>query len=106
MVGKLIRDQINDLDRIWKQQWEVSNKGETVEDETSPKVTETTDNVALGSKLPPISFGELEQAMKADTAFHRLHIRFSEFFTNFLHTYEELPGGKRVNFHSSDKVRL
>ncbi|KAJ7824744.1 hypothetical protein B0H14DRAFT_3110853 [Mycena olivaceomarginata] len=104
MVGKLIRDQINDLDRIWKQQWEVSNKGEAVEDETSPKVTETTDNVALGSKLPPISFGELEQAMKADTAFHRLHIRFSEFFTNFLHTYEELPGGKRVNFHSSDKV--
>jgi hypothetical protein len=108
MVGKLIRDQINDLDRIWKHQWEISNEGEAAEDQTVtlPNVAETADNVGLGSKLPPISFDELEQAMKADTAFHRLRIRFTEFFTNFLHTYEKLPDGKRVNFHSSDKVRL
>jgi hypothetical protein len=36
-----------------------------------------------------------------------LRIRFSNFFTNFLHTYEgQLPGRKCVNFHSSDEVRF
>jgi hypothetical protein len=107
MVGKLICDQINDLDEIRQREWEVPNE-EEAEDETPPDIAEErTDNVALGSKLPPISFDRLEQAMKADTTFHRLRIRFSNFFTNFLHTYEgQLPGRKCVNFHSSDEVRF
>ncbi|KAJ7841566.1 hypothetical protein B0H14DRAFT_3693937 [Mycena olivaceomarginata] len=105
MVGKLIRDQINDLDGIRRREWEVPNE-EEAKDETPPDIAEEmADNVALGLKLPPISFDRLEQSMKTDTAFHCLRIRFSNFFTNFLHTYEgELPGGKRVNFHSSDEV--
>ncbi|KAJ7815570.1 hypothetical protein B0H14DRAFT_3745648 [Mycena olivaceomarginata] len=105
MVGKLIRDQINDLDKIRQREWEVPNE-EEAKDDPPPDITEEkADNVALGSKLAPISFARLEQEMKADTAFHRLRIRFSDFFTNFLHTYEgQLPGGKRVNFHSTDEV--
>ncbi|KAJ7301222.1 hypothetical protein DFH08DRAFT_996074 [Mycena albidolilacea] len=105
MVGKLIRDQINDLDGIRQREWEVPNE-EEAKDDPPPDITEEkADNVALGSKLAPISFARLEQEMKADTAFHRLRIRFSDFFTNFLHTYEgQLPHGKRVNFHSTDEV--
>jgi hypothetical protein len=107
MVGKLIRDQINDLDGIQQREWEVPNE-EEAKDDPPPDITEEkADNIALGSKLAPISFARLEQEMKADTAFHRLRIRFSDFFTNFLHIYEgQLPGGKRVNFHSTDEVRF
>ncbi|KAF8195254.1 hypothetical protein K438DRAFT_1906569 [Mycena galopus ATCC 62051] len=112
MVGKRIRDQINDLDGIARREWEALtaptalNQEADEEDGNSPgDLSEKIDNVALGSKLPPISFEELEQKMKADTAFHRFRLKFSEFFASFLYVYEgQLPGGQPVNFKSTDQI--
>ncbi|KAJ7263229.1 hypothetical protein B0H12DRAFT_1069079 [Mycena haematopus] len=91
MIGKRIRGQIKDLDELQRVDAQVPNE---------------MDNMALGSKLPPVSFDQLEQQMKADlAAFHRFRLKFSEFFTSFLHTYEgQVPGGKPVNFKSLDEI--
>ncbi|KAF8157464.1 hypothetical protein K438DRAFT_1910064 [Mycena galopus ATCC 62051] len=112
LVGKHIRDQINDLDEITRREWEALtapaalNQEADEEDSNAPgDLSEKIDNVALGSKLPPISFEELEKKMKADTAFHRFRLKFSEFFTSFLYVYEgQLPGGQPVNFKSTDQI--
>ncbi|KAF7344565.1 hypothetical protein MSAN_01938500 [Mycena sanguinolenta] len=101
MVGKRIRDQIDDLDEIRQ----IEPQEEEDDNEVPQDITEKLDNVALGSKLPLISFDQLEQEMKADSAFNRFRLKFSDFFTRFLHTYEGgLPGGKPVNFKATDTI--
>ena len=106
MVGKRIRDQIDDLDEIRQIEAHVPDDEENNDGEIPQDITEKLDNVALGSKLPPISFDQLEQDMKADPAFNRFRLKFSDFFARFLHTYEGgLPDGKPVNFKATDTVR-
>ncbi|KAJ6451798.1 hypothetical protein C8R45DRAFT_1057103 [Mycena sanguinolenta] len=99
VVGKFIRDQINDLDEIRRRECEAP--AEEAEDEDPRDVGEKVDNVALGSKLRPITFDQLEREMQADTAFHRFRLKFSTFFASFLDIYE---GGERVNLKSKDEI--
>ncbi|KAJ6480393.1 hypothetical protein C8R45DRAFT_1054375 [Mycena sanguinolenta] len=105
MVGKRIRNQIDDLDEIRRNEAQVRDEDENNDGEVPQDLTEKLDNVALGSKLPPISFDQLEQDMKADSAFNRFRLKFSDFFARFLHTYEGgLPDGKPVSFKAADTI--
>ncbi|KAJ6610879.1 hypothetical protein B0H10DRAFT_2165954 [Mycena sp. CBHHK59/15] len=107
MVGKLICDQIDDIDEIQRCEWDTSDEGDEEPEGKAPQdVADSDDNVALGSRLPAISFGTLEEKMKADdTTFNRFRIKFSKFFRVFLHTYEsQLQDGNPVNFASMDEI--
>ncbi|KAJ6451940.1 hypothetical protein C8R45DRAFT_848162 [Mycena sanguinolenta] len=99
MVGKFIRDQINDLDEIRRCECEMPD--EEAEDEAPRDLADKVDNVALGSKLPAIAFDCLEREMQTDTAFTRFRLKFSTFFASFLDVYE---GGNRVNLKSKDEI--
>ncbi|KAF7335844.1 hypothetical protein MSAN_02330900 [Mycena sanguinolenta] len=99
MVGKFIRDQIDDLDEIRRNECETPD--EEAENETPRDVAEKVDNVALGSRLPAITFDRLEQEMETDTAFSRFRLKFSTFFASFLHVYE---GRNRVNLKATDEI--
>ncbi|KAF7354542.1 hypothetical protein MSAN_01366900 [Mycena sanguinolenta] len=99
MVGKFIRDQIDDLDEIRRNECETFD--EEAENEAPRDVAERVDNVALGSKSPTITFDRLEREMHADVAFHRFRLRFSQFFASFLSAYES---GNRVNLKSTDEI--
>jgi hypothetical protein len=106
MVGKFIRDQINDLDEIRQREWKATMDidGEA-EDEAPQDTGVQQDNVALGSKQRVISFQELEDEKKEDSAFHRFRIRLAQFLTDFLPTYGlQLPRGKAVKLAPNDQA--
>ncbi|KAJ7086268.1 hypothetical protein C8R44DRAFT_650957 [Mycena epipterygia] len=92
MVGKYIRDQLDDLDEL------------DMEDDTPfdaerdvPSDMEQLGNVAIGGKRKWISFLNLENEMQQDAAFHNFRIRLSDFLSNFLPTYgHNLPVHKLI----------
>ncbi|KAF7337221.1 hypothetical protein MSAN_02274500 [Mycena sanguinolenta] len=90
MVGKLIRDQLDDLDE--------SLNNDDLE-HTPPPDLETLGNAVVGAKQKPISFQDLEAAKASDAAFTKFRINFANFLNVFLPAYgHALPGGKRVAF--------
>ncbi|KAF8217280.1 hypothetical protein K438DRAFT_1954122 [Mycena galopus ATCC 62051] len=95
MVGKYIRDQLNDLDVF------LDDDPESV----PPPDLETLGNVVVGAKRPLISFLALEAAMKNDPAFVRFRLRFADFINVFLPAHgHALPGGKRVVFVPDQEI--
>ncbi|KAJ7468650.1 hypothetical protein FB451DRAFT_1340298 [Mycena latifolia] len=100
LVGKRIRDQLNDLDEIFRQEWE----GEPEEEEigTDP---EQLDNVVIGAPDPVISLQRLEELKRDDTAFRRFRIRLAEFLSNSLLLYgHALPEGKHIKLILEDQI--
>ncbi|KAF8132645.1 hypothetical protein K438DRAFT_1998510 [Mycena galopus ATCC 62051] len=96
MVGKYIRDQLNDLD--------VSMDDDDLE-HSPPADLEVLGNVVVGSKRPFISFLDLEAAMKNDAAFTKFRLRLADFLNVFLPAYGyPLPGGKRVAFAADQGI--
>ncbi|KAJ7876625.1 hypothetical protein B0H13DRAFT_2235988 [Mycena leptocephala] len=73
----------------------------------SPEDTESTvlSNIDIGSKIKPVSFVKLEQDMSHDAAFHRFHVKFGIFITQFLaaHNYN-LPNAQPVRFDGTDTI--
>jgi hypothetical protein len=96
LVGKFIRDQINDLDGLfWGNQDDI------------PSDLEEISNVLVGSKQKSTPFSVIELEMQTDLAFHNFRIRFSTFVSNFLQVYGHgLPDGKFVRFTPDDEVNL
>ncbi|KAJ6455239.1 hypothetical protein C8R45DRAFT_1056741 [Mycena sanguinolenta] len=99
MVGKFIRDQIDDLDEMQRRECEMPD--EEAEDEAPRDLADKVDNVALGSKSPAITFDCLEREMQTDTAFTWFRLKFSTFFASFLDVYE---GENHVNLKSKDEI--
>jgi hypothetical protein len=94
MVGKYIRDQLNDLD------------GLLLVDEDLPEDTEDiVGNVVVGAKRKAIAFSALEQENSRDVAFHDFRTRFSHFLSKFLQVYDHgLPDGRLMKFVPHDEV--
>ena len=96
MVGKYIRNQLDDLD-------EFLNDDDL--EHAPPPDLETLGNTSVGAKQKPTSFSALEAAMASDAAFTRFRIRFADFVNVFLPAYgHPLPGGKRVTFVAGQEV--
>lgn len=90
MVGKYIRDQLDDLEEFLE---------DDDPEQELPSDLEALGNVIVGAKRKPTSFLALEASMKNDAAFTRFRIRFAEFLNVFLPAFgHPLPGGKRVTF--------
>ncbi|KAJ7243981.1 hypothetical protein C8J57DRAFT_1452331 [Mycena rebaudengoi] len=94
MVGKYIRDQLNDLD------------GLLLVDEDLPEDTEDiVGNVVVGAKRKAIAFSALEQENSRDVAFHDFRTRFSHFLSKFLQVYDHgLPDGRLMKFVPHDEI--
>ncbi|KAJ7447224.1 hypothetical protein FB451DRAFT_1343439 [Mycena latifolia] len=100
LVGKRIRDQLDDLDEVFRHEWE----GEPEEEEAGPDV-EQLENVVVGAADRVISLQALEELKRVDTAFHRFRLRLSEFLSNSLPLYgHALPEGKRIKLLPEDKI--
>ncbi|KAJ7195421.1 hypothetical protein C8J57DRAFT_1646956 [Mycena rebaudengoi] len=94
MVGKYIRDQLNDLD------------GLLLVDEDLPEDTEDiVGNVVVGAKRKAIAFSALEQENARDIAFHDFRTRFSHFLSKFLQVYDHgLPDGRLMKLVPEDEI--
>ncbi|KAJ7742490.1 hypothetical protein DFH07DRAFT_750448 [Mycena maculata] len=100
MVGKYIRDQMDDLDKITDEDDEPQDH-ENVE----PSDLEVLVNVVVGAKKKPVSFLNLENEMNKDTAFLHFRIRLSKFLSEFLQAHgHPLPGGKLVKFIPEQEI--
>ncbi|KAJ6467793.1 hypothetical protein C8R45DRAFT_1055381 [Mycena sanguinolenta] len=96
MVGKYIRNQLDDLD-------EFLNDDDL--EHTPPPDLEILGNTVIGAKQKPISFMTLEAAKANDAAFTRFRIRFADFLNVFLPAYgHPLPRGKRVAFTAEQEI--
>ncbi|KAJ6520588.1 hypothetical protein DFH09DRAFT_1193954 [Mycena vulgaris] len=106
LVGKFIRDQLNDLDQIFRRECEGAGTEDAgAEDEDPDDLEAKLGNVAVGSVQKPTSFAALQQEMKHDPAFDRFRIKLSIFLTNFLQAYDHpLPGGKAVKLLAQDTI--
>jgi hypothetical protein len=63
-------------------------------------------HVKLGSRQAAETFKSIEDAHKEDHAFTSFRVKLNEFLNSFLPAIRlPLPGGKRVQFRASDKVR-
>ncbi|KAF8145632.1 hypothetical protein K438DRAFT_2097334 [Mycena galopus ATCC 62051] len=84
-IATFIREQINALNED--------------PDAAIPDDLETSSNVDIGSKLPPVTFSALEESMSKNPAFERFHIKFGDFISDFLPAFGyALPHGKRLSF--------
>ncbi|KAJ7500378.1 hypothetical protein B0H11DRAFT_2155479 [Mycena galericulata] len=100
MVGKYIRDQMDDLDKL-----DEENDEEQDHENDEPSDLEVMGNVAVGAKKKPVSFLSLQNEMNKDVAFLNFRIRFSNFLSDFLQAYgHPLPGGKRVTFIPEQEI--
>ncbi|KAJ6471679.1 hypothetical protein DFH09DRAFT_1253869 [Mycena vulgaris] len=102
MVGKYIRDQLDDLD-------ELAEDDDTPLDpeQDEPADLEKVGNATIGGKRKPISFSNLENEMQTDAAFHNFRIQFSKFLSVFLTAHEHRPqGAKKLNSLRSKRTIL
>ncbi|KAJ7176117.1 hypothetical protein C8R43DRAFT_1084647 [Mycena crocata] len=103
LVSKYIREQLNDLDEHWKQEWEVEE--EDVEEtyvEDTPGDLHQLGNISVGAKQPEISFQQLEAT---GNVFHRFRLNLTDFLNQFLVNYgHPLPDGKRVKLLTENKI--
>ncbi|KAJ7450425.1 hypothetical protein FB451DRAFT_1342926 [Mycena latifolia] len=100
MVGKYIRDQLDDLDELAK-----DNEAPADPEKIVPGDLVQLGNVAIGAKRKPVSFLSLETEMQKDPAFHNFRIQFSEFLSEFLPANgHKLPGGRRVKFSPDQEI--
>ncbi|KAK7001923.1 hypothetical protein R3P38DRAFT_2540149 [Favolaschia claudopus] len=90
VVALFIREQLDSLDSM------------DTEEQSDPD--EVLSNVDIGSKLKPITFQDLDDAMADDPAFNRFRIRFADYLSEFLQAYHQLPGGKWIKFDKSDTI--
>ncbi|KAJ7668084.1 hypothetical protein B0H17DRAFT_1142650 [Mycena rosella] len=99
LVGKYIRDQLDDLDQNFQREWD----GEEPEEET-PTDIQVFENVAIGAVDADLSLDNLEQAKPNDTAFTRFRLRLAEFLSDSLLLYGyKLPGGRRIKLLPENK---
>ncbi|KAF8145268.1 hypothetical protein K438DRAFT_1910860 [Mycena galopus ATCC 62051] len=95
MVGKYIRDQLQDLDVFLDDD----------PDHIPPPDLEVLGNVVVGAKKKTISFLALENTMKEDAAFTRFRLVFTDFINVFLQAHgHALPRGKRVAFIPEQEI--
>ncbi|KAJ7707650.1 hypothetical protein B0H17DRAFT_1033442 [Mycena rosella] len=100
MVGKFIRDQLDDLDEFGDDEEEPRDPEKEV-----PSDLQQLGNVVIGAKRQPVSFLNLEQDMRTDLAFQNFRVRFAEFLSGFLPANgHELPNGKRVKFSPENEI--
>ncbi|KAJ7458683.1 hypothetical protein B0H11DRAFT_1737735 [Mycena galericulata] len=100
MVGKYIRDQMDDLDKSDEEDDEQQDH-----ENDEPPDLEVLGNVAVGAKKMPVSFLSLQNEMNKDVAFLNFRIRFSNFLSDFFQAYgHPLPGGKRVTFIPEQEI--
>ncbi|KAJ7440387.1 hypothetical protein FB451DRAFT_1344114 [Mycena latifolia] len=93
MVGKYIRDQLDDLDELAKDDEAPADPEKIV-----PGDLVQLGNVATGAKRKPTE-------MQKDPAFHNFRIQFSEFLSEFLPANgHKLPGGRRVKFSPDQEI--
>ncbi|KAJ7742454.1 hypothetical protein DFH07DRAFT_750441 [Mycena maculata] len=106
LVGKFIRDQLDDLDKLAQQNREDPDTEPADPDVEPGDAEQLADNVVMGAKRPSITFKELEEQMIVnDAAFQRFRIRLSEFLSTNLPIYGyALPGGRRVNLLAEQKI--
>ncbi|KAJ6572855.1 hypothetical protein DFH09DRAFT_916508 [Mycena vulgaris] len=100
MVGKYIRDQLDDLD-------ELAEDDDTPLDpeQDEPADLEKVGNATIGGKRKAISFSNLENEMQTDAAFHNFRIQFSKFLSVFLTAHEHRPqGAKQVKFTPQQEI--
>ncbi|KAJ7436661.1 hypothetical protein B0H11DRAFT_2364235, partial [Mycena galericulata] len=100
MVGKYIRDQLNDLDEFYE------DDDENLDPEHNlPSALEEPGNVIIDAKRPALSFLTLEREMEKDAAFYNFRIQFSDFLSDFLPVFgHPLPGRKRVKFSPQHEI--
>ncbi|KAJ7671894.1 hypothetical protein B0H17DRAFT_1162079 [Mycena rosella] len=99
LVGKYIRDQLDDLDQNFQREWD----GEEPEKET-PTDIQVFENVAIGAADADLSLNNLEQAKANDAAFIRFRLRLAEFLSDSLPLYGyKLPGGRRIKLLPENK---
>lgn len=97
VVSGLIQAQLEHLDEYLTP--EASN-------EVPTDLENPTDNphFSIGSKLHPVTFGELEHS---DARFVRLHIRLSKFISELLlASHIPLPEGQYVKYTANDMVHI
>ncbi|KAJ7715035.1 hypothetical protein DFH07DRAFT_785677 [Mycena maculata] len=100
MVGKYIRDQMDDLDKLAEEDDEPQDH-----ENDEPSDLEVLGNVVVGAKKKPISFLSLQNEMNKDAAFQNFRIRFSDFLSGFLQAHGlPLPGGKRATFIPEQEI--
>ncbi|KAJ7467981.1 hypothetical protein FB451DRAFT_1340366 [Mycena latifolia] len=103
LVGKYIREQLDDLDEIFSREWE--DPGPCQEEEEAGQDTERLENVVIGAVDPVITLQRLEELKVDDVAFHRLRLKLSEFLSDSLPLYgHALPEGKRIKLLPEDKI--
>ncbi|KAF8173786.1 hypothetical protein K438DRAFT_1908928 [Mycena galopus ATCC 62051] len=61
-------------------------------DAAIPDDLETSSNVDIGSKLPPVTFSALEESMSENPAFERFRIKFGDFISDFLPAFVSQKG--------------
>ncbi|KAJ6588426.1 hypothetical protein B0H19DRAFT_1099256 [Mycena capillaripes] len=93
-VCQYIRDQLDDLDGLFKDN-----------DEDTPKDLEQLSNVVIGAKQHPMSFETMEQEFAHDLAFRNFRVRFSDFLSDFLQNYNiGLPDGRRIKYSRGQEI--
>ncbi|KAJ7622984.1 hypothetical protein B0H17DRAFT_1164466 [Mycena rosella] len=93
LVGKYIRDQLDDLDQNFQREWD----GEEPEKETPTDIQ--------GAADADLSLNNLEQAKANDAAFIRFRLRLAEFLSDSLPLYGyKLPGGRRIKLLPENKI--
>ncbi|KAJ7280986.1 hypothetical protein C8J57DRAFT_1564409 [Mycena rebaudengoi] len=94
MVGKFIRDQLNDLDGL------LLADGDLPDD-----IEDIFGNIVIGAKRKAIAFSTLEQENARDVAFHDFRTRFSHFLSKFLQVYDHgLPDGRLMKLVPQDEI--
>ncbi|KAJ3832869.1 hypothetical protein F5878DRAFT_591241 [Lentinula raphanica] len=97
VVASQIQDAIDLLDAHMK-----PLKSDDPEDSQETDLPLDNFHLKLGSKLKPVTFGQLESA---GSVFQRLHIRVSDFLSDLLpQSGIPLPDGKRIKFNANDKL--
>ncbi|KAJ7629311.1 hypothetical protein B0H17DRAFT_1164314 [Mycena rosella] len=100
LVGKYIRDQLDDLDQNFQREWD----GEEPEEE-APTDIQLFENVAIGAVEAKLSLDNLERAKQNDTAFTRFRLRLAEFLSDSLPLYGyKLPSGNRIKLLPENKI--
>ncbi|KAJ7703729.1 hypothetical protein B0H17DRAFT_1157115 [Mycena rosella] len=100
LVGKYIRDQLDDLDQNFQWEWD----GEEPEKET-PTDIQVFENVAIGAADADLSLNNLEQAKPNDAAFTRFRLTLAEFLSDSLPLYGyKLPSGRRIKLLPENKI--
>jgi hypothetical protein len=106
VAAESIRRHISDLDEYESRDSEDLDEDLNDVDDLVPSNDMDSPHVKLGSRQAAETFKSIEDAHKEDHAFTSFRVKLNEFLNSFLPAIRlPLPGGKRVQFRASDKVR-